>query len=51
MLPHPVTQLLRGIRGEIVAQAPRLEFLKIKAEKRFQIEWPSAVNAMKGICD
>lgn len=51
MLPHPVTQLLRRVWGKVFAQAPQLEFFKIKAKKWSQMELPSAVIGMKGIPD
>ena len=47
MLPHPVTQLLRRVRGKVVAQAPQLEFFKTKAEKRSQIDAPNCQNDTK----
>ena len=51
MLPYPVSQLLRGVSRQVFFQAPCLEVFKVEAEERVQIESPSAVIAINGICD
>ena len=51
MLPHPVSELLRRVRGKIFTQAPQLQLLKTQAKKGSQIELPSEVIGMKGIPD